>query len=189
MHVVAHENLVPSRRLLSTKMKTKRTRKELLVTSGMTNVRGLGIMYVSSSHSNHSICVTELMVPVLLVFMVPCYIRYRGDVCIDASDRLVGFHVASFNEHALTGSWLLRYAFRNVVTSAPADDGHEDDVFIGQSAVAMWMRVVSSWICILLYTWSLLAPVLMPDRCVFPIGFSGSYLILFNNLAIRFGDY
>ena len=32
----------------------------------------------------------------------------------------------------------------------------------------MWMRVVSSWLCILLYTWSLLAPVLMPDRCVTP---------------------
>ena len=30
----------------------------------------------------------------------------------------------------------------------------------------MWMRVVSSWVCMLLYMWSLLAPVLLPDRCV-----------------------
>ncbi|KAK7690729.1 hypothetical protein QCA50_005828 [Cerrena zonata] len=40
----------------------------------------------------------------------------------------------------------------------------DDDVYIGRSEVAMWMRVVSSWLCMLLYLWSLLAPVLMPDR-------------------------
>jgi serine incorporator 1/3 len=41
---------------------------------------------------------------------------------------------------------------------------NENDVYIGRSEVAMWMRVVSSWACILLYIWSLVAPVLMPDR-------------------------
>ena len=45
----------------------------------------------------------------------------------------------------------------------------ENDVYIGRSEVAMWMRVVSSWVCILLYIWSLVAPVLMPDRWVFAL--------------------
>ena len=45
---------------------------------------------------------------------------------------------------------------------------NENDVYIGRSEVAMWMRVVSSWACILLYIWSLVAPVLMPDRWVHP---------------------
>jgi Serine incorporator (Serinc) len=31
----------------------------------------------------------------------------------------------------------------------------------------MWMRVVSSWVCMVLYMWSLMAPVVLPDRCVF----------------------
>ncbi|CAK5268765.1 unnamed protein product [Mycena citricolor] len=39
-----------------------------------------------------------------------------------------------------------------------------NDIYIGRSEVAMWMRIVSSWICMLLYMWSLLAPVFMPDR-------------------------
>ncbi|KAG6844290.1 hypothetical protein H0H87_008159, partial [Tephrocybe sp. NHM501043] len=39
----------------------------------------------------------------------------------------------------------------------------DSDVYIGRSEVAMWMRVVSSWVCMLLYIWSLLAPVVMPD--------------------------
>ena len=29
---------------------------------------------------------------------------------------------------------------------------------------AMWMNIVASWICGLLYTWTLVAPLLMPDR-------------------------
>ncbi|KAE8231031.1 hypothetical protein CF326_g3959 [Tilletia indica] len=37
-------------------------------------------------------------------------------------------------------------------------------VFIGRSPTAMWMRVVSSWLCIVIYAWSLVAPVLLPDR-------------------------
>ncbi|CAO1625093.1 unnamed protein product [Parajaminaea phylloscopi] len=37
-------------------------------------------------------------------------------------------------------------------------------VFIGRSVTAMWMRIVSSWICVAFYAWSLLAPVLLPDR-------------------------
>ncbi|CAO1629801.1 unnamed protein product [Sympodiomycopsis kandeliae] len=53
--------------------------------------------------------------------------------------------------------------------SSPIDHpGHADDgtpvVFIGRSITAMWMRIVSSWICIVIYGWSLLAPVLLPDR-------------------------
>ncbi|PCH42227.1 hypothetical protein WOLCODRAFT_137769 [Wolfiporia cocos MD-104 SS10] len=43
-------------------------------------------------------------------------------------------------------------------------EGGDDDVYIGRSEVAMWMRIVSSWMCMLLYIWSLLAPVIMPDR-------------------------
>jgi len=46
--------------------------------------------------------------------------------------------------------------------SSPSTDN--DDVYIGRSETAMWMRIVSSWVCILLYVWSLLAPVFMPDR-------------------------
>ena len=52
---------------------------------------------------------------------------------------------------------------RNVVKQ-DANPDHDQDVYIGRAEVAMWMRIVSSWICMLLYIWSLLAPVLMPDR-------------------------
>jgi len=57
--------------------------------------------------------------------------------------------------------------FRNFIkagSSSPSTDG--EDIYIGRSETAMWMRIVSSWVCMLLYMWSLLAPVFMPDRYV-----------------------
>jgi hypothetical protein len=39
-----------------------------------------------------------------------------------------------------------------------------DLVRIGQSYTAVWVKIVSGWICHLIYIWSLVAPVLMPDR-------------------------
>ncbi|EGN98949.1 hypothetical protein SERLA73DRAFT_108164 [Serpula lacrymans var. lacrymans S7.3] len=50
----------------------------------------------------------------------------------------------------------------NVVSTEQGES--EEIVYIGRSETAMWMRVVSSWVCMILYMWSLLAPVLMPDR-------------------------
>ncbi|RKP22824.1 serine incorporator/TMS membrane protein [Syncephalis pseudoplumigaleata] len=35
---------------------------------------------------------------------------------------------------------------------------------IGQSYTAVWVRVVSAWICVLLYAWTLVAPLLFPNR-------------------------
>ena len=45
-----------------------------------------------------------------------------------------------------------------------AGDEADYDIYIGRSEMAMWVRVVSSWICILLYGWSLLVPLAMLDR-------------------------
>ncbi|OXG20207.1 membrane protein [Cryptococcus neoformans Ze90-1] len=41
---------------------------------------------------------------------------------------------------------------------------NEPDVYIGRSETTMWMRIISSWLCYMLYTWSLVGPVLLPDR-------------------------
>ncbi|KAL7004176.1 Membrane protein tms1 [Cystobasidiomycetes sp. EMM_F5] len=48
-----------------------------------------------------------------------------------------------------------------------SDDGAP--VKIGRSTVAMWVRIVSSWLCLVLYGWSLAAPVLLPDRFTNPL--------------------
>ncbi|KAJ9061501.1 Membrane protein tms1 [Entomophthora muscae] len=35
---------------------------------------------------------------------------------------------------------------------------------IGRSYAAMWVKIVSGWICYSLYIWSLVAPIILPDR-------------------------
>ncbi|PVU91128.1 hypothetical protein BB559_004267 [Furculomyces boomerangus] len=37
-------------------------------------------------------------------------------------------------------------------------------IIIGRSMSAVWAKIVSTWLCVLLYSWTLLAPVVMPDR-------------------------
>ena len=53
---------------------------------------------------------------------------------------------------------------RQALKATEGDPGKEPDFYIGRSKPAMWMRVASSWVCMALYIWSLVAPVLMPDR-------------------------
>lgn len=54
----------------------------------------------------------------------------------------------------------------NTIVDVP-DDAQTDNgdlVRIGQSYTAVWVKVVSSWLCHLIYGWTLVAPVVMPDR-------------------------
>lgn len=51
----------------------------------------------------------------------------------------------------------------NVVSITSADDNYQP-VRVGRSTVAMWVRIVSGWLCLALYGWSLMAPVLLPER-------------------------
>ncbi|KAJ2448495.1 Membrane protein tms1 [Coemansia sp. RSA 2336] len=37
-------------------------------------------------------------------------------------------------------------------------------IIIGRSTMAVWVKVVTSWLCIALYAWTLLGPVLLPER-------------------------
>ncbi|KAJ7903625.1 serine incorporator/TMS membrane protein [Mycena olivaceomarginata] len=67
------------------------------------------------------------------------------------------FGLVRLTLHSIPGS-------TNVVSDISKSGDPNNNIYIGRSEVAMWMRVVSSWICMLLYTWSLLAPVLLPDR-------------------------
>ncbi|CAG8514781.1 5472_t:CDS:2 [Dentiscutata erythropus] len=50
----------------------------------------------------------------------------------------------------------------NVSTEGDKNDG--ELVKIGQTYTAVWVKVISSWACFILYAWTLVGPVLMPDR-------------------------
>lgn len=51
-----------------------------------------------------------------------------------------------------------------LTTLLDSADSEATPVKIGRSHVAMWIRIVSSWVCLVLYAWSLVAPVVLPER-------------------------
>ncbi|KAI9245462.1 serine incorporator/TMS membrane protein [Sporodiniella umbellata] len=65
------------------------------------------------------------------------------------------FAMASMYVAMLLTNW-------NTIISEATDSGTL--VRIGNSYIAVWVKIVSGWLCYLLYGWSLLAPVFMPDR-------------------------
>ncbi|KAI7868753.1 serine incorporator/TMS membrane protein [Spinellus fusiger] len=56
----------------------------------------------------------------------------------------------------------------NTITTEDAGSPLEQDptdlVRIGQSYTAVWIKIVSGWLCHVIYLWSLVAPIVMPDR-------------------------
>jgi len=49
-------------------------------------------------------------------------------------------------------------------TTVTEHTNNEDLIIVGQSYNSVWVKVVSSWICIFLYAWTLIGPVVLPDR-------------------------
>lgn len=77
------------------------------------------------------------------------------------------FHVIFIMATAYTAMLLTNWNVVEETRHWNDGSGGGDDaqpVRIGRSHVAFWMRIVSSWFCLALYAWSLVAPVLLPDR-------------------------
>lgn len=54
---------------------------------------------------------------------------------------------------------------RNVISAVTTVAGGEaSPIKIGRSHIAMWMRIVSSWACLVIYAWTLVAPVIFEGR-------------------------
>lgn len=51
-----------------------------------------------------------------------------------------------------------------LITNWNSVSGKEDNIFIGQSSAAVWVKIVSGWVCIVLYGWTLVGPLVLTDR-------------------------
>jgi hypothetical protein len=59
----------------------------------------------------------------------------------------------------LSTAWVATLLTTNVETSAD-----EKFVPVGRTYWATWVKIVSSWACYAIYSWSLAAPAILPDR-------------------------
>ncbi|EJT68218.1 hypothetical protein GGTG_14204 [Gaeumannomyces tritici R3-111a-1] len=68
------------------------------------------------------------------------------------------FHIIFF----LATAWVATLLTMNYEDSTKGKDG--DFAAVGRTVWASWVKIASSWVCYALYVWTLVAPVLMPDR-------------------------
>lgn len=54
----------------------------------------------------------------------------------------------------------------SVCTPVPTDNFFRPDSSLNNKAnsASMWIKVISSWLCLALYGWTLVAPIVLPDR-------------------------
>jgi hypothetical protein len=66
------------------------------------------------------------------------------------------FHIIFF----LATAWVATLLTMNFDESTK--DG--DFATVGRTYAASWVKIVSAWVCYGMYTWTLVAPVVLPDR-------------------------
>lgn len=80
--------------------------------------------------------------------------RGRDDERVGTQYNYSMFHVIFL----LSTAWVATLLTMNL------EDQQGDFVPVGRTYWASWVKIVSSWVCYAIYTWSLTAPVLLPDR-------------------------
>lgn len=66
------------------------------------------------------------------------------------------FHIIFF----LSTTWVATL----LTTSFDEKDMQKDFVPVGRTYWASWAKIISAWVCYAIYIWSLIAPVVLPDR-------------------------
>lgn len=68
-----------------------------------------------------------------------------------------GFHIIFFLATAWTATLL-------TMSLEPGNTDEERFQPVGRTYAASWVKIVSAWVCYALYAWTLVAPVVLPDR-------------------------
>ncbi|RDW79637.1 membrane protein TMS1-like protein [Coleophoma cylindrospora] len=68
------------------------------------------------------------------------------------------FHIIFF----LATAWVATLLTMNIEESTK---GHDNDFApVGRTYWASWVKIISAWVCYGIYTWTLVAPIVLPDR-------------------------
>jgi len=69
------------------------------------------------------------------------------------------FHLIFF----LATTWVATLLTQKFEQDTDAGD-YTDFAPVGRTYWASWVKIISSWICYAIYTWTLIAPIVLPDR-------------------------
>lgn len=64
----------------------------------------------------------------------------------------------------LATAWIATLLTQNIGADKNLHNDHEDFMPVGRTYWASWVKIVSSWVCYGIFGWTLMAPVILPDR-------------------------
>jgi hypothetical protein len=93
----------------------------------------------------------------------------RGGAAVDSEDfqdeeDAVRYNYSFFHLVYAVGCMYVAMLLTNWDTLQQQQAGGESVVVIGQSWQAVWVKIVTSWLTYLMYVWTLVAPLVLPDR-------------------------
>lgn len=84
----------------------------------------------------------------------------EADVGGDPDERAVPYHFSRFHAIFVFGSCYVGMLMSDWSTVDPSNDTIAADMGKG----SLWVKIVSSWLCLIFYTWTLVAPLVLPNR-------------------------
>jgi len=86
-----------------------------------------------------------------------------------AEDDPVGYNYSFFHFTFMLASMYVGMVLTNwdLVSPANKEGVPENAILVDQGMAAVWVKMVSSWITLVLYLWSIIAPIIFPDRQFF----------------------
>jgi len=79
-------------------------------------------------------------------------------------EESVSYNYSYFHFTFFLASLYLTMVLTNWAIPEKADGNEKQTIEIDQGMVSVWVKVVSSWITIVLYVWTLVAPIFFPNR-------------------------
>jgi len=95
-------------------------------------------------------------------------IEYDGTTLFD--DEKVSYNYSFFHFTFLLAAMYLAMVLTNwqSVTLITGQDGiPENTILVDQGVAAVWVKAISSWVTLALFFWTLIAPIVLPDRKFF----------------------
>jgi len=88
------------------------------------------------------------------------------DTVSEEDDGKIAYNYSYFHFTFLLAAMYLGMVLTNwqSVSSVTGDGLPENTILIDQGKSAVWVKVISSWVTLLLFLWTMIAPVVLPDR-------------------------
>jgi len=81
------------------------------------------------------------------------------------SDEPVSYSYSYFHFTFFLAAMYLTMVITNwKLPTESQDSNHQTTISVDQGEISVWVKIIAGWLTLLIYIWTLVAPILFPDR-------------------------